>query len=64
MKINKKQLATIILKEFRDTFKLKPKQIDSKELEKLLDLEGVKIDDVNIDIEAAQEYLKNKLEEK
>lgn len=64
MKINKKQLVTIILKEFRDTFKLKPKQIDSKELEKLLDLEGVKIDDVNIDIEAAQEYLKNKLEEK
>jgi len=64
MKINKKQLEEIILKEFRDTFKLKSKQIDSKELEKLLDLEGVKTDDVNIDIEAAQEYLKNKLEEK
>ena len=58
MKISKKQLNIIILKEFKDTFKPKIIKLDSKDLEELLDVQDI---DINIDIESAQEYLINKI---
>jgi hypothetical protein len=61
MKISKKQLNEIILKEFKDTFKSKPIKLDSKGLEALLDAQDIDITNINIDITAAQEYLINKI---
>tara|TARA_R110002167_G_scaffold47612_2_gene140943 strand:- start:486 stop:716 length:231 start_codon:yes stop_codon:yes gene_type:complete len=61
MKISKKQLNIIILKEFKDTFKPKIIKLDSKDLEELLDAQNIDITNINIDIAAAQEYLINKI---
>tara|TARA_R110001592_G_scaffold54449_2_gene166635 strand:- start:12670 stop:12900 length:231 start_codon:yes stop_codon:yes gene_type:complete len=61
MKISKKQLNIIILKEFKDTFKPKIIKLDSKDLEELLDVQNIDITNINIDIESAQEYLINKI---
>ena len=61
MKISRKQLNKIILKEFKDTFKSKPIKLDSKDLETLLDTQDIDITNINIDITAAQEYLINKI---
>jgi len=61
MKISRKQLNKIILKEFKDTFKLKPIKLDSKDLEDLLNTQNIDITNINIDIAAAQEYLINKI---
>tara|TARA_R110000851_G_scaffold306157_2_gene464355 strand:+ start:374 stop:604 length:231 start_codon:yes stop_codon:yes gene_type:complete len=61
MKISKKQLNIIILKEFKDTFKPKIIKLDSKDLEELLDVQDIDITNINIDIESAQEYLINKI---
>lgn len=61
MKISKKQLNIIILKEFKDTFKPKIIKLDSKDLETLLNAQNIDITNINIDIESAQEYLINKI---
>lgn len=61
MKISKKQLDIIILKEFKDTFKPKIIKLDSKDLETLLNAQNIDITNINIDIESAQEYLINKI---
>ena len=61
MKISKKQLNNIILKEFKDTFKPKMIKLDAKDLEALLDKENIDITNINIDISSAQEYLINKI---
>ena len=61
MKISKKQLNIIILKEFKDTLKPKIIKLDSKDLEELLDVQNIDITNINIDIESAQEYLINKI---
>lgn len=62
MKISKKQLIKTILREFKDTFKTQSKEINSEELEVLLDKQNINIEDINIDIAAAQEYLIKKME--
>ena len=47
MKISKKQLNIIILKEFKDTFKPKIIKLDSKDLEELLDAQNIDITNIN-----------------